>query len=217
MKKQSAVESKSDRKEKKDPKEKVNCPECGKVLTRGYLKTHVANIHEPERKEQSSKEATKETTRSYTIPNEPTVSLVGDWEFLEESDESLMNILFGKLALYSPFVSSDAPTQITKDGVKIRDQEEQRVQLKLEKKTGYHHKKCEDGIIDLFSEEDKIIIEIKRWSLYKHALGQLLAYAESYPDYQLQAHFFGPIPPPEELIKRVARFSRHKIQVTWEP
>jgi hypothetical protein len=135
--------------------------------------------------------------RIYTVPSNIDLSVVYDFEFndkeFEESLESLMKSINKK-----------------------RDYPEERVQKKLEAKTGYTHKKCETGIIDLFSERDKIIIEIKRWSLYKHALGQLLAYKTSYPDYQLQVHFFGKIPKKENLIRIVSVFSEHLIQVTWE-
>lgn len=113
--------------------------------------------------------------------------------------------------------SKKNPTPDEEIAIKVRDQKERRVQLKLEERTGYRHQKCRNGIIDLFSEKDKIIIEIKTWKEYKHAYGQLAGYQMSYPDCQLQVHLFGPIPDEEERMKVMAYFGKYKVQVTWEP
>lgn len=99
---------------------------------------------------------------------------------------------------------------------KERNRDEEKVQLKLEKKTGYKHHTCPAGIIDLFSQEDGIIIEIKVWSKFKHAIGQLLCYNYFYPKHLMRAHFFGPIPADDVKIMILTICNSLHIQVTWE-
>jgi len=220
--KPSAVTTKSKSKKKDDSsKKKATCPICKKELSKSYLKTHLANIHEQEKSKKEVKAAAVEilSTPSYAIPqsrrsyglDDPVDMEMDDWEFLE--DEELMLQMFSSTSISVPPVQEGSPTVKPK-----RDLAEKRIQEKLEKRTGYRHQKCDNGIIDLFSEEDRIIIEIKRWDLFKYALGQLLAYSDCYPGFQLQVHFFGTPPATEkERIKTIAVFSKHKIMVTWEP
>jgi hypothetical protein len=56
------------------------------------------------------------------------------------------------------------------------------------------------GITDITTKTQHI--EIKRWPLYKHSLGQLLAYNAYDPKPYLEAHFFGYYPDHKKAIAR---------------
>lgn len=77
-------------------------------------------------------------------------------------------------------------------------------------KHGHGHKRLPSGISDVTTPDRHI--EIKRWPLYKQALGQLLAY--DYYDKKpiLEAHLFGRYPEhKKEVAKKV--FDRYNIIV----
>ena len=66
------------------------------------------------------------------------------------------------------------------------------VQQRLQKLLKCGHAKCPVGVIDILTDE--AIIEIKRWTLWKHGMGQLLAYHIFYPDRMMRLHLFGGSP-----------------------
>lgn len=80
----------------------------------------------------------------------------------------------------------------------------------LQARYGYGHKRLPSGISDVTTADRHI--EIKRWCLYKQALGQLLAYDFYDKKPILEAHLFGIYP---EHKKNVARrvFDRYNITV----
>jgi hypothetical protein len=71
---------------------------------------------------------------------------------------------------------------------------------------------CRHGEMDIHLSDQ--IIEIKTWSDYKHALGQLLAYEDTVPKAMLVA-FFGE--QPEESLRNdiVKLFRKFHISVTY--
>lgn len=87
---------------------------------------------------------------------------------------------------------------------------ERRYQHALQKSLGYGHKFLPCGISDVTTPEKHI--EIKRWSAWKHSLGQLLAYNYCDPKKQLEAHMFGEYPSDKKRLA-VEIFSTYNIKV----
>lgn len=173
---------------KADEPARVKCPKCNKELSKRYLKSHIEKVHDSKEKEAKAKEAAKD--------------LLSYERFQTLTDDEQANMMFDAFAELDIKESTQEKT----------------VQEKLEKQLGYKHMKCQTGIMDLFSREDRIIIEIKRWSQYKHALGQLIAYGSEYPGFQLRVHLFGKIPTDDKtFLKIINLFASKRIQVTWEP
>ncbi len=62
----------------------------------------------------------------------------------------------------------------------------------------------------------KLIIEVKRFSLWKHALGQILAYAMDYPQHIKCVHLFGDEREYECFFETSLKcFRKHSIQCTY--
>ena len=66
---------------------------------------------------------------------------------------------------------------------------EYNIQQKLEKELNGIKGTCPFGRIDILTTDT--IIEIKKWTEHKKAIGQILGYASYYPSYKKRIHFFG--------------------------
>jgi hypothetical protein len=66
--------------------------------------------------------------------------------------------------------------------------------------------------MDIHTESE--IFEVKRWSNYKHALGQLLAYNEEHSK-QLVVVLFGTLPEEDQSAKIRRIFVRYDIKVLY--
>ena len=77
------------------------------------------------------------------------------------------------------------------------------IQKKLESITHGKPRRCLSGVVDIVSESQ--IIEIKVWSRWREAIGQILSYGMFYPDKKKRIHFFGVKPDEDKLahIKNV--------------
>ena len=73
-------------------------------------------------------------------------------------------------------------------------------------------RQCENGVMDISLHDT--IIEIKRWTLYKYALGQLLAYREG-SEKRLQVIFFGMVPATRVVQRITALFEKYRIYTTY--
>lgn len=193
-----------------DP-DKEKCKVCQKLLKKTSMKKHHANVHG--KAAQEKKLAKKQAAKSSTVINS-NVNQKDSYAVPADVDDAKMAELQRQLEDFV-FMEIDPAESYDATPVK-RNQEEQKVQKKLEKKTGYTHMRCPAGIIDLFSAKDGIIIEIKSWKSWKHAIGQLLAYHWFYPKYMLRAHYFGSIPPDEIKIMILSICHNLRIHVTWE-
>lgn len=201
--------------------EKVVCPECQKTLSRRYLKTHIAKIHQSKESPAYKKEvlvAAQEilTTRVYRIPEgQEWMAEFDDWEFIS-SPKSTVN----KTAGSSPGNTEEATAEISADKTSMSDGKAKRknpeevVQKKLEKSLGGGHQQTDAGIIDILTETE--IVEIKEWKNWKEAIGQLIAYGHYYPNHQKRMHLFGETP--NEKLRAVifTICAENRIRVTFE-
>ena len=110
----------------------------------------------------------------------------------------------------------------TKD-IKIRKYKgsEADVQKFLENKTGGYKENLSVGgfiwgIVDLVIHSEKIIIEIKEWKNWKHAIGQIVSYRNSYPNYNMMIYFFGDKPSQFlfNVIKKIC--NENEIAIGWK-
>ncbi len=69
------------------------------------------------------------------------------------------------------------------------------------------------GRIDVLTSTQ--IIEVKEWRRWKEALGQILSYAEYYPDRERRVHLFG-CPTDVEVFQIETIFKKYEILTTWE-
>lgn len=83
----------------------------------------------------------------------------------------------------------------------ITDRQEDKILAKLKLLYGGYPKKCDAGIIDLLT--DTKIIEIKNWTFWQKAIGQISAYGVYYPDKEKHIHFFGKLPHNKKMIEHV--------------
>lgn len=71
-----------------------------------------------------------------------------------------------------------------------RDTTEAEIRDELaEREDGCTEVDCEYGRVDVVTDE--YVIEVKKMHKWKHALGQILCYHESFPDLKPRLHFFG--------------------------
>lgn len=199
-----------------DPKgkkkaDKVPCPECQKLISKTYLKTHLDKQHGGgKEKRDSVKEAAREVLekRNYKVPagfdvDEAQFALsMEDWDLMDISSADLPPSLSNK----AEGLASSIP--------KKRQQPEAAIQKKMEKKLGGSHASCPAGVVDILCETS--LVEIKEWRNWKAALGQTLAYAFFYPNRMLHIHFFGELPPDEYRIMVITICTHYRIKVTWE-
>lgn len=68
---------------------------------------------------------------------------------------------------------------------------------------------CDYGRVDIKTESE--IIEIKRWSDHKKAIGHILGYAVYNPNHKKRIHFFGRRPPNVDAIMKVCTFYGIKV------
>lgn len=83
-------------------------------------------------------------------------------------------------------------------------------QKNLQLRYGYGHKRLPCGITDITTPKKHI--EIKEYSLWKHALGQILAYNHYDPKENLEVHLFGEYPTEKKEIAK-AVFNKFDITV----
>lgn len=97
---------------------------------------------------------------------------------------------------------------------KTSKQDERKIQLRLAKEMqGQIEVNTIVGNIDLLTDTE--IIEIKRWSEWKTALGQILAYSRYYPDKTKRIHLFGTFPADKaQLINE--HLNSFGVVLTWE-
>ena len=83
-------------------------------------------------------------------------------------------------------------------------------QKSLQAKCGYGHKRLPCGITDITTPKKHI--EIKEYTMWKHALGQILAYDYYDPKEKLEVHLFGEYPPEKKEIAK-AVFDKYNIMI----
>jgi Zn-finger nucleic acid-binding protein len=91
---------------------------------------------------------------------------------------------------------------------------EHEIQKKLQEETKGHIQHCPIGAIDILTETQ--IIEIKVWSDYFKAIGQILLYATFYPEKQKRMHFFGAKPKQEIITAIETLCEQQNILLTYE-
>ena len=100
--------------------------------------------------------------------------------------------------------------QLYRQGLRCVAQSERVYQNALQAHYKCGHKRLPSGITDVTTANKHI--EIKRWSRYKHSLGQILAYDFYDPKLHLEVHLFGKYPEhKKEIAKKV--FDRYNITV----
>ena len=208
-----------------DP-DKEKCRLCQKVLKKTSMKKHVANVHGKAGQDKKLAKALRETAKKAAlngIPSSPKVDLRSNRvkytvpAEIDDAEMNRLNLLMADFEFIDTEENSDAPEPVSYlDAPPKRNQEEQKVQKKLEKKTGFTHMRCPAGIIDLFDPKGCQIIEIKHWKLFKYCIGQLLAYQYFYPKFMLRAHYFGPIPDDATRLMIINICQNLRIHVTWE-
>jgi hypothetical protein len=187
-----------------DP-DREKCKVCGKLLKKASMKKHLANVHgkaAQQKKQQAPLHAvTKEISinHNYAVP-------------AEINDQKMQELAM----ILEDFEFIDVEPSEGYGSKPKRNQEEQKVQKKMEKKTGFTHMRCPAGIIDLFDPKGCQIIEIKHWKLFKYCIGQLLAYNYFYPKFMLRAHFFGQVPEDGTKLMIINICQSLRIHVTWE-
>lgn len=103
---------------------------------------------------------------------------------------------------------------------KVRRRQEAEVRDRLLSKLGESYvaeKRCALGRIDLFSEKERTIIEVKNWSKFSHALGQILMYSRLFPGYHRRVHFFGTPPSKEVLAEIFMAYMECGVVISQEP
>lgn len=169
-------------------KEKVKCSKCGKLLSRGYLKTHMTKVHQSD----------EDKAENYTVDNLDDV--FADEEF--DDSEFLRDLEKVKIGEKTP---------------SKRNQPELAIQKKLEKKFNGGHQSTPAGIIDIISNEGGgVIVEIKEWKNYKAAIGQLFCYGYYYPNHMKQIHFFGKPPSDDLKVVILTICASLRIAVSYE-
>ena len=121
-------------------------------------------------------------------------------------------ILYRKIAKYLGVNVAAERKRMTWESTR-GDIHEMDVQRRLEQETGGVHLSCPAGTADIVSKTQ--LIEIKRWSQWKSALGQLLAYSEYILGKQLRVHFFGS-KPKKGLDVIMQCFSKYNIIISEE-
>eukprot|EP00899_Mesostigma_viride_P014759 jgi/Mesvir1/23284/Mv20986-RA.1 len=81
--------------------------------------------------------------------------------------------------------------------------------------------RCKYGVIDILVKAEKVIVELKKFSAWMGALGQLLAYGSEYPDYKKWMHLFITSKSPRLYSSRLASMKNicHAlgIEISLEP
>ncbi len=173
-----------------DLSQKKSCPVCQKLVHKNYLKRHIAAIH-PDHQ-----------------PKSP--ALISEEELMVTADGWVCIMNDDPVEFHKP-----PPVKDPKPSRKLRQQPEEKVQKKLEKKLNGKHQTTPVGIIDILTDTE--LIEIKAWSNWKSALGQVFAYGHYYPNHMKRIHFFG-CPPSENLQQAIfAICASLRIRVTIEP
>jgi len=203
--------------------EKKKCPICGKMLSKNYLKIHIKNIHgskDTDKKENGVKVKYGIMSHAYQYNNgmrnvnDEEINDLVDWNNLTGDDLREFEKQLECLNIGNNNNDDRNKRQSKRRGKKHIVEED--VQKKLEKKYGCGHQNTPAGIIDILDTKNHMIIEVKHWKGWHHAMGQLFAYQYYYPKYMLKAHFFGPIPSEEKKIVILTVLAHHKIAVSWE-
>lgn len=91
---------------------------------------------------------------------------------------------------------------------------EDAVQKRLAQETKGVMKKCLAGVVDLVSDTE--IIEIKLWSNYFKAIGQIMLYGLSFPDKQKRIHFYGN-QPSKAIVDEIMKFGKNNnVLITYD-
>eukprot|EP00899_Mesostigma_viride_P014756 jgi/Mesvir1/23281/Mv20983-RA.1 len=81
--------------------------------------------------------------------------------------------------------------------------------------------RCKHGVIDILVKAEKVIVELKEFSAWMEALGQLLAYGSEYPDYKKRMHLFMTSRSPRLFSSRLVSMKRIcralGIEISLEP
>jgi hypothetical protein len=99
---------------------------------------------------------------------------------------------------------------VYRQGLRCVAQSERVYQKALQAHYKCGHKRLPSGITDITTEDRHI--EIKKWTLYKQAVGQILAYDFYDPKPILEVHLFGRYPDKKKDIARKI-FDRYNIIV----
>ena len=106
-------------------------------------------------------------------------------------------------------------------GICINEVEHQNIELQTRDRLLINHfptalkeVKCPAGRIDLLTEAQ--IIEVKKISDWKSALGQILVYSAYYPEHKKRIHLFGSDADKEKLLDIELSCSAFDVLVTFE-
>lgn len=83
-----------------------------------------------------------------------------------------------------------------------------------QQETGQVEVTCDHGRVDVLTRSE--VIEVKRGSRYLHALGQVLRYAESFPEHRKRVHLILEADQDDLLLKAKRVCSRYGVDVTCE-
>lgn len=215
-----------------DNTEKKPCPVCQKPISKGYLKRHISNMH-PDSMEISVEEPII-TADEWVLMMESSDDLVStvNSTFIYMAESKNFNGINNRSSLESDqreqddrtnnptkqnrrSVSGDKPNRSEENPRRKRTQPEAAIQKKFEKKLDGKHQNTPVGIIDILTNTE--IIEIKCWSNWKSAIGQLFAYGYYYPNHMKRIHLFGQAPD-EKLQQAIfAICASLRIGVSIEP
>jgi len=212
-----------------DVPDRENCSICGKSLKKSSIKRHIATVHSKNAAEKKSSRIDREAAKKKALQNATqdifNSGTISDSRLTNNSNSnnrsyaipaSVTDKDLEKIMQEFEFMSVDENPLMnnTPKVPKKREQPELAIQRKLEKQYGGGHKETPLGIIDILSTTE--IIEVKNWNDFIKGFGQLLVYAEYYPNHMKHIHFFGEPPPADKEIVIRTLFAKYGIKVTQE-
>lgn len=213
-----------------DAPKRVKCEICGKDYAMNWIDRHRRDAHGPnsEKKKKAVKAVKKEVKstgpedakpRNYKIPpgqemtDEQLAKFFDGVEIIDSTDNSETGLQAMSIS-YENNNNAIVVADPVKTKTKTRNQPEQAIQKKMEKKLGYGHKTVPYGVIDILTNHE--IVEIKHWDGWIKAIGQCIVYGHMYPNHMKWIHFFGDLPPMDKQIYIKAVCARLSIKVTHE-
>lgn len=183
-----------------EPPKKLPCSICGKTISWAYLPKHLETQH-PGGVLKKTKGTVIITEEELRLGKRSSSGSVPD-----VSDDLLLSLM-----------TQEESVELNQSNPEKKNPEpkESEIQRKLERKYKAHHHSCPAGEIDIFVPGVDLI-EIKKWSDWKHALGQILAYSFFYPKMGRKIHFFGKSPSTELKLVIMAVLTHYGVQITFE-
>jgi len=127
--------------------------------------------------------------------------------------------MFDDFTMYMFFMRNRDPTAGDFDNIfmEINEQnfrEVQDVQPFVKEYFNGTHRNIPNGIIDVLSKD--VICEVKRWSNYRDALGQIDSYGGTWIHHRKHIHFFGKAPDPEFIMQIFLELKIRGITMSYE-